>query len=77
MTISPTLDVDWELRETGPAGARHGVLLLPGGACSAAFYDELAAEPVLAGLRLVAATLPGHAGTPAPSDLSTDRKSVV
>jgi pimeloyl-ACP methyl ester carboxylesterase len=71
MTISPTLDVDWELRQTGPAEARHGVLLLPGGACSAAFYNELAAEPVLVGLRLVAATLPGHAGTPAPSDLST------
>jgi pimeloyl-ACP methyl ester carboxylesterase len=71
MTISPTLDVDWELRETGPAEARHGVLLLPGGACSAAFYNELTAEPALADLRLVAATLPGHAGTPAPSDLST------
>jgi pimeloyl-ACP methyl ester carboxylesterase len=71
MTISPTLDVDWELRETGPAEARHGVLLLPGGACSAAFYSELTAEPALADLRLVAATLPGHAGTPAPSDLST------
>ena len=69
--ISPALDVDWELRETGPAEAPHGVLLLPGGACSAAFYDELTAEPALAGLRLVAATLPGHAGTPAPSDLST------
>ena len=68
--ISSTLDVDWELRETGPIEARHGVLLLPGGACSAAFYDELAAQPALAGLRLVAATLPGHAGTPAPSDLS-------
>ena len=37
--ISSTLDVDWELRETGPSEARHGVLLLPGGACSAAFYD--------------------------------------
>ena len=69
--ISSTLDVDWELRETGPTEARHGVLLLPGGACSAAFYTELTAEPALAGLRLVAATLPGHAGTPAPADLST------
>jgi hypothetical protein len=29
--ISSTLDVDWELRETGPTEARHGVLLLPGG----------------------------------------------
>jgi pimeloyl-ACP methyl ester carboxylesterase len=69
--ISPALDVDWELRETGPVEARHGVLLLPGGACSAAFYNELTAEPALASLRLVAATLPGHAGTPAPTDLST------
>jgi pimeloyl-ACP methyl ester carboxylesterase len=71
MMISPTLDVDWELRETGPVEARHSVLLLPGGACSAAFYNELTVEPALAGLRLAAATLPGHAGTPAPSDLST------
>jgi pimeloyl-ACP methyl ester carboxylesterase len=69
--ISSTLDADWELRESGPSDARHGVLLLPGGACSAAFYDELTAEPALAGLRLVAATLPGHAGTPAPGDPST------
>jgi pimeloyl-ACP methyl ester carboxylesterase len=69
--VSSTSGTDWELRETGPTDARHGVLLLPGGACSAAFYSELAAEPALAGLRLVAATLPGHAGTPAPSDLST------
>src|SRR4051794_17998841 len=61
----------WELRETGPADARHSVLLLPGGMCSAAFYDELAAEPALADVRLVAATLPGHAGTDAPQDLST------
>jgi pimeloyl-ACP methyl ester carboxylesterase len=69
--VTPILDVDWELRETGPTEVRQGVLLLPGGACSAAFYNELMAEPGLAGFRLVAATLPGHAGTPAPSDLST------
>ncbi len=61
----------WELRETGPTDARYSVLLLPGGMCSAVFYDELAAEPALADVRLVAATLPGHAGTDAPRDLST------
>jgi pimeloyl-ACP methyl ester carboxylesterase len=64
--------VNWELQEAGPAEARHSVLLLPGGACSAAFYNELTAEPALDGIRLVAATLPGHAGTPAPRDLSTE-----
>ena len=63
--------VEWELRETGPTDAQQSVLLLPGGSCSAAFYDELAAEPALADVRLVAATLPGHAGTDAPQDLST------
>src|SRR5437867_3097052 len=63
--------LEWELRETGPTDARHGVLLLPGGMCSAAFYNELAAEPALVDVRLVAATLPGHAGTDAPQDLST------
>ena len=61
----------WELHETGPTDARHSVLLLPGGMCSAVFYNELAAEPALADVRLVAATLPGHAGTDAPQDLST------
>lgn len=69
--IPPMPEVDWELRETGPSDARQSVLLLPGGACSAAFYNELTAEPALDGVRLVAATLPGHAGTPAPIDLST------
>jgi pimeloyl-ACP methyl ester carboxylesterase len=74
---APQPDVNWELRETGPSDARRGVLLLPGGACSAAFYDELMAEPALAGVRLVAATLPGHAGTAAPRDLSTRNYGVL
>jgi pimeloyl-ACP methyl ester carboxylesterase len=69
--------LEWELRETGPADARHGVLLLPGGACSAVFYNELAAEPALADVRIVAATLPGHAGTNAPRDLSTRNLGVL
>ena len=43
MTSEP---VNWELQETGPAEAGHSVLLLPGGACSAAFYDELMAEQI-------------------------------
>ena len=60
--------IDWELREAGPLDAEHTVLLLPGGMCSAGSYAELMAEPGLAGMRLVAATLPGHAGTPPPDD---------
>jgi hypothetical protein len=48
------------------------VLLLPGGWCTAVFYTELMAEPALAGIRLVAVTLPGNGGTPAPEKMSIE-----
>jgi len=64
--------VDWELREAGPLEAEHTVLLLPGGMCGAGSYSELMAEPALATTRLVAATLPGHAGAPPPDDYSIE-----
>ena len=66
------MDVEWELREAGPVDAGHTVLLLPGGMCSAGSYTEVMAEPALAGTRLVAATLPGHAGAPPPDDYSVE-----
>ena len=65
-------DVEWELREAGPADAERTVLLLPGGMCSAGSYAEVMAEPALAGMRLVAATLPGNAGAPPPDDYSIE-----
>jgi pimeloyl-ACP methyl ester carboxylesterase len=63
---------DWELRESGPADAEHTVLLLPGGMCSAGSYAEVMAQPALATVRLVAATLPGQAGAPSPEDYSVE-----
>lgn len=66
------MGVDWELFESGPTGAEHTVLLLPGGMCSARSYLELAKHPSMAGVRLVAATLPGHAGAPPPDDYSLE-----
>src|SRR5436190_5976100 len=66
------MSVDWELRESGPADAEHTVLLLPGGRCSAGSYAEVMAEPALAGMRLIAATLPGHAGAPPPDDYTIE-----
>ena len=66
-------DVDWDLREAGPHDAEHTVLLLPGGMCSAGSYAEVMAEPALAGMRLVAATLPGHAGAPPPDDYTVEK----
>jgi pimeloyl-ACP methyl ester carboxylesterase len=63
---------DWQLRETGPADAAHTALLLPGGMCSAGSFAELMAEPSLAGIRMVAATLPGQAGAPPPDDYSVE-----
>jgi alpha-beta hydrolase superfamily lysophospholipase len=35
-------------------------------------YEELMAEPALAGIRMVAVTVPGMGGTPAAQDLSTE-----
>jgi len=59
------MEIDWQLREAGPAGAERTVLLLPGGMASAGLYAEVMAEPALAQTRLVAATLPGQVGAPA------------
>src|SRR2546421_12135511 len=54
--------VGWESVESGPPDAERRVLLLPGGMCSARSYAEVLAEPTLAEVRLVAVTMPGHAG---------------
>ncbi|MCU1355486.1 MAG: hypothetical protein JWM89_904 [Acidimicrobiales bacterium] len=48
------------------------MLLLPGGMCSAHSYAEVMAESALAGTRLVAVTMPGHAGAPPPQDFSVE-----
>jgi len=63
----------WETLESGPATPQHTVLLLPGGMCGAGMWTEVMAQPVLGDCRLVAATLPGHSGAPAPDDFSTKR----
>lgn len=69
MTVaSASLDI----RESGPVDAEHTALLLPGGLCTAMFYTELMSEACLAPVRLVAVTLPGHGGTPAPTDVSIE-----
>jgi pimeloyl-ACP methyl ester carboxylesterase len=70
-----TMNVDWELREGGPVDAERTVLLLPGGMCGAGSYAEVMAEPALARMRLVAATLPGHAGAPPPDDYSVENNA--
>jgi pimeloyl-ACP methyl ester carboxylesterase len=59
---------DWVMRSIGPVQAEHTVLFLPGGLCTAAFFDDLLAEPALtdAALRLVAVTPPGFGGVPLP-----------
>jgi pimeloyl-ACP methyl ester carboxylesterase len=64
------MGVEWQQFESGPADAEHTVLLLPGGMCSARSYLEVTQQPSLSGMRLVAVTLPGHAGAPSPDDYS-------
>ncbi len=66
------MDTPWEVVESGPVGAERTALLLPGGMCSARSYAEVMAEPAVAGARLVAATMPGHAGARAPHDFSVE-----
>jgi pimeloyl-ACP methyl ester carboxylesterase len=62
----------WIIHESGPAGAQHAILMIPGGLLPWVFFQDVIAElgrrPT--SLRCVATTLPGHAGTPPPKDLS-------
>jgi pimeloyl-ACP methyl ester carboxylesterase len=64
----------WIVRDLGPADAEHTVLLLPGALATAAFYDDLLAEPAIraASIRFLATTLPGFGGTPEPEDISME-----
>ena len=68
--MTPTSE--WDVVQSGSADAQRTVLLLPGAWCTATFYTELMAEPALAGIRLIAITLPGNGGTPAPDDMSME-----
>ena len=69
MTETSREYLGWQLRETGPEDAAHRVLLLPGALATAAFYEDMLAEPTIAAarIRFVATTLPGFGGT-APLD---------
>src|SRR3954451_3767970 len=69
----------WVVYESGPEVADHRVLLLPGALCSAAFYDDLIAEPSLrhASIRFAATTLPGFGGTEPLDDVSMENYARV
>jgi pimeloyl-ACP methyl ester carboxylesterase len=56
------------LRAGGADHPDHRVLCLPGGLCTAPFYDDVLAMPALAahGVRAIATTLPGFGGVPFP-----------
>jgi len=57
------------LRAGGADDPRYRVLCLPGGLCTAPFYDDLLATPALAarGVRASATTVPGFGGVPFPA----------
>jgi pimeloyl-ACP methyl ester carboxylesterase len=76
--IAPTREhLGWVLHESGPERADHTVLLLPGALCTAAFYDDLLAEPSMSktAIRFVATTVPGFGGTAPPEDMSMESYS--
>jgi len=56
------------MRTGGPDEAERRVLCLPGGLGTAAFFDDLFAEPAIVdgSVRLFATTLPGFGGVPLP-----------
>ncbi|MGW0875560.1 alpha/beta fold hydrolase [Streptomyces sp. NPDC002740] len=66
------MDKQWEVRRAGPRDAPHRVLMIPGALCTTAFYADLMAEPAMAGLGTIAATLPGFGRTEAPEDVSVE-----
>ena len=57
------------LRAGGSDDPRYRVLCLPGGLCTARFYDDVLAASALAagGIRAFATTLPGFGGVPFPA----------
>jgi pimeloyl-ACP methyl ester carboxylesterase len=67
------------VHESGPADAEHAALLLPGGLCAAAFYDDVLADPRLteAPIRFAAATVPGFGGTTPLDDLRFESYSAA
>jgi pimeloyl-ACP methyl ester carboxylesterase len=67
----------WVLHESGPESADHTVLLLPGALATAAFYDDLLAEPSMSKtpIRFVATTVPGFGRTAPPKDMSMESYS--
>jgi len=62
----------WQIRRAGAANAPHRVLMIPGGLCTTEFYADVMAEPVVAGLGMVAVTQPGFGPTEAPADVSME-----
>lgn len=68
MATTRSTHEDWDLRECGPTNAEHTVLLIAGGMCSGEFFEDVMAQPALSSLRVIAATIPGFAGSKAPED---------
>lgn len=77
--MSPRLHNGWTVHESGPAGASHAALLLPGGLCTAAFYDDVLADPRLkqSPIRFAATTVPGFGGTAPLGDLRFESYSAA
>jgi pimeloyl-ACP methyl ester carboxylesterase len=64
--------LDWDIRESGPSDAEATVLLLPGGMCTAVFFEPIMGALLGAPVHLVAATLPGFGRTPHTADFSVE-----
>ena len=63
---------DWDIRESGPSDAESTVLLLPGGMCTAVFFEPIMDALLPAPIHVLAATLPGFGRTPHSGDFSVE-----
>jgi pimeloyl-ACP methyl ester carboxylesterase len=77
LAIMDAMTINWDVVESGPPDAEQTALLLPGGMCSARSYADVMAQPTLATTRLVALTLPGHAGAEPLGDGSVEAQAAA
>ena len=68
---------DWDILESGPSDAVSTVLLLPGGMCTAVFFEPIMDALAAAPIRVVAATLPGFGRTPHTADFSVENYALL
>jgi pimeloyl-ACP methyl ester carboxylesterase len=67
----------WDIKRSGPDDAATTVLLLAGGMCGTTAFDQIASELRDAPVQLVAATIPGMAGSEQPAQPTIEHYAAI